>query len=462
LVAQLGLISPYDGLVYVITGAMFWPGSAPYLLIIVSSIQDGRGFAVPSFYYAFIVISGIMISSFFLHFFRKNRNPGITSERMMTVLPAVALAAIAYSFFVSILGIYEQSYSRHYILVGILMAFMVISGTIAARRIAEDRDGHRKVWLVSAICLVHALLVGILQLAVGPDIFTSDPGMEAGIEQLVDTFALSEYIEPGYLRLGGPFLTPNAFALVNALLLMLLIRSYKSQKIGTLFISLYVCVGAFSMFLSLSKAMAAFFIATTLVLIWNYSRRAWVIFALPIVLISCVLIPGIDWSDWESAIAVFRWRGVSNLGARDILWNAVFDEFGWKQWLFGMGLTPWENFYSAYMQYPAADPHSYILSVPGRFGLPGAALYILTAYILFKRLRLQHPLKLLVAACLITLLFLKDLVSVPYLIHNNPVSFLIWLNICLLLVRLHGEQKQIRPGAMVMIPDEMVVVHESR
>lgn len=97
-------------------------------------------------------------------------------------------------------------------------------------------------------------------------------------------------------------------------------------------------------------------------------------------------------------------------------------------WIFGVGVSAWPEFFQQQVGIPLSDPHSVVLSIPGTFGLVGILFYVMLLSLFANRFRPDAADERRLAVYLLLLLFLgKDLVSIPVLIGNTPLTFLIWL-----------------------------------
>jgi hypothetical protein len=454
-VADLGIATKYDAVIYIVGAAIIFRRFTPYLLILVASLQDAPGFALPSDYISFCFLFIILLSRFLLEYIDN-------SSRIPKLLMRVALGAllvIAYGLYNSIFFGYTQSSDRPYYLIWLFMSVMVISGVVAATEIGRQRQGLEKLKIVAIICILHILVVLLFQMKYGVDFLKSPEGAETILTLNIEFWEANL----GVIRLTGSFLSPNAVSLAAALLCMLIIVSYQSQGIGYRFIGLYSLMGIFVCTLTLTRSMIIFYVASTLILIWYRSKKLFMALG-GLALIGCVYLATSKIMGELRGVASFalRWRGIGILGERAIMWGAVINEFSWKEWILGTGLSHWPELFAGYEKIPARDPHSFLLSIPGTFGIVGIIYYLAIAYILFKFLRDKLVWKRMISMCLILIIFIRDLVEIPLFLHNSPMSYLIWLNLGLLFIgtipaysKLRSEQPSVTEPQFVLSHDKI-------
>jgi hypothetical protein len=276
-----------------------------------------------------------------------------------------------------------------------------------------------------AICsLLHVIVITLLELKLGPFFCAS----QQGALEIASAAQLTESGERGISRLTGTFLTPNNLAFVPALLLLLILWTLRSRSLPWWYIVLYAPVGSLLALLGGSRSMLAFFCTTSAVLCWHKSRLA---STLCLVLgVIAVTSANIDWAAL-SAFARLDTLDFSD-NSRSLLWSAVWEDFTYTDWLFGAGLTFWSNIFGgAFADRDVLDPHNWVLSTIGMFGVTGLAFYVWLAIRLVKAGRMELKSQQALTVNLLILYFCKDLVSVQYLFNNHPNSCLSWLVLCL-------------------------------
>jgi hypothetical protein len=271
---------------------------------------------------------------------------------------------------------------------------------------------------------VHIVAVVALEWRYGPLFGTS----RAGAAEIVGAAQLIDAGLRGVTRFTGPFLTPNNLAYVPTLLLLLMLWAGESRRITRSYLASYVVVGGGLALLGASRSMLVFFGVTAPYLCWRHSKPASLALA---VVAAAVIGQGFV---GESAWAFARLDDVAFAGStRELLWDAVIDDFGVLQWLFGAGLSHWDALFErVYFDDRVSDPHNWILSVVGMFGVLGLVLYAKVAGALWRAGRRSPPARQAVAICLLALYLGRDLMGVQYLLNNHPNTCLNWLLICLL------------------------------
>jgi hypothetical protein len=176
--------------------------------------------------------------------------------------------------------------------------------------------------------------------------------------------------------------------------------------------------------------MMAYFVVTSALLAWNTSRTLFVSI-LGFVTLG-LLTTNIDIERLQDFLRFNN--GQYELGIRATAWEAIVTNMSYRDWLFGTWLSHWPEFFETHIGYKFSDPHCWIFSALGLFGLMGLLYYAYLARMLWSCMRSGILPRKLVAALLLIMLFLKDLNSVQYLFNYNPISFLIWFCLGLLLL----------------------------
>ena len=95
------------------------------------------------------------------------------------------------------------------------------------------------------------------------------------------------------------------------------------------------------------------------------------------------------------------------------------------------------GFFNQQIGVELSDPHSLPLSVAGTFGLPGILFYLMLLGLLAREslVRDSTAARRLGIYLLLLVFLVKDLVSIPAVLGNTPLTFMIWLLLGLVLVR---------------------------
>jgi len=332
----------------------------------------------------------------------------------------VVVYATAMSALQAHLDGFEQAEGRPFLMVGGLMLVMIVTGYVASAVLGPDAAERRRLGWLAAAALAHALLVGALQIPLGQEYYRSGDNL-AKVEasrQLVEEGAL------GFARINGPFLSPNAFGYTILLLaLVVVIALWRSARARAFLF--YVVAGGAAVMLSLSKALLGYYGLAVLVQFRYVAGR--LAAALAVVAASAAVLAFASTSLYPILLAVFRVQE-GGLGSRQFAWLAVLRELRLQDWLFGVGLSAWPVFFEHQVGIPLSDPHSLPLSVAGTFGIVGVLFYLLLVGTLLRALARARDEAGRVAILLLLLLFLlKDLVSIPAVLGNTPLTFLVWL-----------------------------------
>jgi hypothetical protein len=188
--------------------------------------------------------------------------------------------------------------------------------------------------------------------------------------------------------------------------------------------------------LSLSKALLGYYGLAILVLLRYAAGR--LAAALAVFAAATGLLLFASTQLYQLVLAVFRWQE-GGLGSRQFAWLAVFRELQPLDWVFGIGLSAWPVFFEKHVGIALSDPHSLPLSVAGTFGLVGVLFYgLLVATLVGALWRARNDAERAAIYLLLLLFLVKDLVSIPAVLGNTPLTFLVWLLLGLSIARWQG------------------------
>lgn len=423
-VANIGYFTPFDALAVILGLAVIAPSWRPYLLLLVASVHDAPGQADPSVYIGVCGITCLMSFSAIMN--PRLRAAAKTAEdRVFTRLVLGGLLLVLYglssSWVQQKLQLHEQEADRPYYILGGLMAMMMISGFLANRILAEDKFSSVRLRTVCTIILGHILIVTLLQTVLGPSFGASNKGA-AIIGQL---FELMDGGSRGMARLTGPFLSPNTLAMLPCLYLLIFLRASRGSEISDRFILAFVSVGLILAVLGGARSMFGFYLLACGVLVWTKSPRRAIgmgLLSLPALYVVGLPLDGI--------LTLMRFQDVDSLqslGMRGNYWNACIHYLSREQWLFGSGLSHWPVFLKYYAGYPGADPHNWVFSMAGSFGVLGLLFYAMLGYLLLRR-GFRGPARYrAIALCLLVLLLGRDLANVQYVVNNHAMGSLYWV-----------------------------------
>ena len=421
LFADLGLISSYDGALVAFLFSLIRPSLAPYLLLTVSSIQDAPGMVGAAWYLSFVLVGCVALvygaktaSSDYADLLNVNAW-GVGATFVVVFALAVSLANDS-------LGGYPQSSGRNPILVGALMVFMIWVGIQSTNILRSDQGAQKTLIWLAVILLTHTVGIALLQVLIHPMFMASARGAEEmqAFAQLTHVTAL------GIPRAHGTFLSPNAFALY-VVYLVLIVQVYRKQEaLNTNYVVFWCAFGLIISLLSQSKSITLFFAISAFLMIIQV--RSWVLLGGMVIL----SVPAVIWlfstgvvSDIASSFRIYN--ELSGDSYRSIAWRAVIENFSWYDWITGVGLSHWPVFFEEKVGFSMADPHTWLMSIPGTFGLPGVVFYLSIVIALAVKAVNSSGNAKSVAMTMLVLLLIKDMFSVQYLLGNTPFTFMIWL-----------------------------------
>ena len=234
---------------------------------------------------------------------------------------------------------------------------------------------------------------------------------------------LTEDTPLGFPRLTGSYLTPIGFAMYVAFMFSLWEAHCRRDRFSGWQALGYILVGVLLTFMSLSKGIAIYFIASVLVLLMLSPR--FLIPAMACGIGFCIWVVNLVGTDAISEAFRIQ-QGTSNTSYRAIAWAETINHFSWFDWVFGTGFAYWPIFLERYAGFTLSDPHNYLLSIPGTYGVLGVAVYVLLAGCLLLVCRHAGKYARLSAASLMVMFFIANAVSIPYVIGNTPITAVIW------------------------------------
>lgn len=421
--ARLGLKTRFDGPLFAVGAALFFPQWRPCLLLMVLSIQDAPGQVVPSDYLGVAGISGLMILSAGLQRSsipipaETRRFRGLLRFGMLIVVYAIFNSAVQHHF-----GFHEQSASRPYVVIGGLMILMMLTGYLTHRELASDPLSSVRIQTVALCVIAHIFFVTGAQVVFGP-LFGSSP---QGAEEMKQLFQVMHGGSRGLARLTGPFLSPNLLASSPGLLMLIMLRYQKSDSISTGFIAAFFCVGMAAAFAGGARTMFVFYLAGTAAMTWTRSPKHTLIAGMLVTpFIFLVDIP------WHDILQMMRLRNLQSLGVRGELWQASLNQMDWKDWIFGFGLTHFPVFCKSTLGYYGSDPHNWILSASQMFGVFGLLFYFVLIRLLLRTSFTGEKKQRAIAICLLLFFIGREFANTQYVLNNHCQCCLYWILISL-------------------------------
>jgi len=419
-IADAGLATEADGAVAALVFSVLRPRLRPYLLLVVAGFQDAKGLSGYLWYGGTLALGGITLLANGAWLPQAMRQGRRDFRELAVLALALILYAIVSSYVQRWFGIHEQAITREPIVVGLLEVAMLLIGVALWETVSADPRAGSRIGMVLWLMFLNGMAVSIARMYLGTDKFVSAAGiqgMDEGGEQLFEDTPL------GFPRLTGTYLTPIGFAMYIGYLLILWEAVKRQQRVRWTFVTLYCAVGIAMALASLSKDMAIFFVLTSLAFA-TVRRRL----AIPVLLLFGGLVAaGVAYIGLEGILDAFRFEsGTSDESYRAVAWLAVVQSFNWTDWVFGTGIAYWPVFLERTVGFSLSDPHTWVLSIPGTYGLIGVAFYALLGLFLFNSVRQTSGYLRSVAIGLACMFFIVDASSIPYVIGNTPITMMIW------------------------------------
>ena len=152
--------------------------------------------------------------------------------------------------------------------------------------------------------------------------------------------------------------------------MLLILRYKKSPNISPQFIAAFFTIGMTAAFLGGARTMFVFYLVGTAAMTWTLSPRYTILAG--VLLAPLIILMDIPWGD---LLVMMRLKNLQSLGVRGELWQATLQYMDTGDWLFGYGLTHFPVFVKTVLGYYGSDPHNWILSAAGMFGLLGLLFY---------------------------------------------------------------------------------------
>ena len=421
--ARLGVQTRYDGPMFAVAAAMIFPQWRPCLLLLVLSVQDAPGQVVPFDYLGVAGISALMILTAAIQRFGA---PLTIETKEFRGLLRLGLVLVVYGIFSSAVqqhfGLHQQSQTRPYAVIGCLMAMMMVTGYLAHRELSADSLSSVRVRTVAVCILGHIFLIAGLQVFLGP-MFGASP---QGAEEMKQLFQMMDGGARGMPRLTGPFLSPNILASAPGLFMLMILRFKKTPNISPQFIACFFVIGMTAAFLGGARTMFVFYLVGTAAMTWTLSPRYTILAG--VLLAPVIILMDIPWGD---LLVMMRLKDLQSLGVRGELWQATLQYMDTGDWLFGYGLTHFPVFVKTVLGYYGSDPHNWILSAAGMFGLLGLLFYAVLIRKLVRKSFSFDKKERAIAACLLLFFIGREFGNTQYLLNNSPLCCLYWISISL-------------------------------
>ena len=422
-ISQLGIETRYDGPMFAVVASVLLPQWRPCLLLMVLSVQDAPGQVVRFDYLGVAGISAIMI---LMAAIQRVGAPLTMETKEFRGLLRLGLVLVVYGIFSSAVqqhfGLHQQSQTRPYAIIGCLMAMMMVTGYLTHRELSADSLSSVRVQTVTVCILGHIFLMAGLQVFLG-SMFGASP---QGAEEMRQLFQLMDGGARGMPRLTGPFLSPNILASAPGLFMLIILRYKKTPNISPQFIACFFVIGMTAAFLGGARTMFVFYLVGTAAMTWTLSPRYTILAG--VLLAPVIIVMDIPWSN---LLVMMRLKDLQSLGVRGELWQATLQYMDTGDWLFGYGLTHFPVFVKTVLGYYGSDPHNWILSAAGMFGVFGLLFYaVLIRKLIRKSFSIQTK-ERAIAICLLLFLVGREFGNTQYVLNNNPLCCLYWISISL-------------------------------
>ncbi len=428
--ADTGLLSSLGAWVYVAIVAVVWPRFSAILLVLIGITQDAPGLANQWWYPAFAT-AGISTLVYYLIATRGMNVSRILRDQRIVYCSVFALCVVAYGLLVSVIqndfGGYMQSAERPPILLAGLACFMIVTALISLRLLSLNPELKKGFVYVLILAVIHGAFVLIMQAVADKTLFHSPEGVQniLGAAQLTNKTFL------GIPRLTGTYLTPNGFGLCMALLLALLAYlkwhdHAQAKKVAWAFLMF----GALISVATLSKDVTLFFMGCSFLLFSGIYGLWRTTGGLVLLCIAAAVVVDVRYgSDIKSLAAVFRIPTAANLeqSYRFQAWNYVIAHFTFLDWITGTGLAYWPTMFENALGFKLADPHSWILALPGEYGVIGLLFYGYLLLELCIRALTGDARTRVLSLILLYFIFVIDLFEVLLPLGNTPLTYIIWL-----------------------------------
>ena len=437
--ADLGPIGPASMTIGGLLTATLLPVTAPYSILAMAAIQDAPGQAGIWWYVGVVLLGIIIIAHEFpaiVRLFRTVENRPAGAILQASIL--VVIYAAVMSFFYDWTGLFHQSADRPYLIVAALMIIMMTNGVATALSLSRDETNCSLLKATALLLLAHALGLAAVQMYFNPTFMTSPGGADA----ILEASQLTDATELGYARAHGTYLTPNGFALAYTLLLLMVVVRHPNKPVSLRGVIVFTVVSIGLATAALSKSMISFGIVTSIVMaVQAYKTNTGlsavlhgnIKVAVGAAIVAAVGLAVVTNAEHFSSAFRISEDGFADSSYRAQAWDLVLEKFDWMSWVFGTGLSHWQVLFDENLSFRLSDPHTFLLSIPGTFGAVGVVFFLVLIFALAKIAYYSTGSRRILAVSLMTLFLIKDLVSIPYLLGNTPITFLIWILITLVL-----------------------------
>ena len=414
-----GVLSELDGIAACFLVTIIRPQLLPYVLLVVSGFQDSRGLPYVWWYGGTLLLGGWLLMGGFRSLRSFLSNARADFKVLVILIASTTVYGVVSSYVQDTLGIHAQATSRQPIVVGLLALAMMVIGVGVWDRIRIDSRAEQRVRAVFWLLFLNGMIISVARMFLGYSAFTSKYGAVQmnSAEQLETASAL------GFPRLTGTYLTPIGYAVCMVYLILIWAAAKRDKTVGTGFVTAFLIVGMVLGVMSLAKSIMILVVLS----LFGFAIVRLRSIVPSLVVASAGVVAVIFSVGFDTVLKAFRFAsGISAVSYRARTWNMILSKFSWGDWLFGTGLGYWPRFLERYTGFRLSDPHSYLFSVPGTYGILGAISYLALAAFLVTAIRRSSGYLRAMAVSLTAMFFIVDMVSIPYVIGNTPITMLIW------------------------------------
>ncbi|MCS4502498.1 hypothetical protein NYO91_00250 [Arhodomonas aquaeolei] len=333
--------------------------------------------------------------------------------RISTKLVAFCLFAVtlqAYGIFRHLLVFPDANGFLEAVATACYSMALITSGVIVGSWLCANRgilnDNVRVVfWLVVASVFAQQLL--------GPSLLL--PAHE--VAEYASRSQLSDFNGPGTFRAFGTFLGPNALALFMAFFVFI-------RDVDKKLDSFWECVFA-AVVVGLTYSEAGILLLGLFFALRKFLPSSAVISRLVVSAMMAAATLGVIVMTY---VAKYSPLLSDVVGRRsDIYWQ-MLNDFPLTYYIFGVGPHGWAAYFKDTIGLGVSDPHSFVFSVPGAYGVFGIAFYISISVVLVRGIKGDNDRSTTAASVALALVtFVRDAVTIPLPLGSTPFTFWYWV-----------------------------------
>lgn len=360
-------------------------------------------------------INYILFTGAFFAYIIREKQTKISDRKLVGLL--VFLSSIqVYGFTIGQLNInYNDELLRLKDYISLIFSILFPYAGILISQTIKIKDESVKASLI-AILIFLCMVVGI-QLVVNP-LALIPSGLENSYSEKGQLVGIGE---GDALRSFGPTTGPNALALVT-LFLYIISKNVRGTR---LFRGFTASTSLIITILTYSKSSLITFL---LFVISKYATRITLKNALKIIALISVF-GGLLVLNSSNLLERFRIGDeIEDFGTRAIVYSHMLFDFDKFKYIYGIGPYTWREYFDTELGLDIQDPHSWIFSIPGGYGVIGIIFYVkLTLYLfsIYKNYKEVIARQLIIGVLLIY--FVKDIASIPAPLGTTHFTFLFWL-----------------------------------